>query len=84
MGPWNELPVSFHWLACRNSYLQVTADFFAMPIATVGTEVESWEEEEARWNQTKKIIHFSKLQELEEVGAAFAGVAILFTLWLEQ
>nr|XP_040019160.1 uncharacterized protein LOC120809426 [Gasterosteus aculeatus aculeatus] len=67
-----EVLVTVYWLACGASY-RVTADVFAMPLATICRMVHNVVEE--MMTIIHRIIHFPKPEEMEEVGAGFAHLA---------
>ncbi|XP_054463368.1 putative nuclease HARBI1 [Anoplopoma fimbria] len=67
-----EVLVTVYWLACGASY-RVTADIFAMPLATVCRTVHNVVEE--MMTILHRVIHFPKPEEMEEVGAGFVRLA---------
>uniref|UniRef100_A0A087Y5Y9 DDE Tnp4 domain-containing protein n=1 Tax=Poecilia formosa TaxID=48698 RepID=A0A087Y5Y9_POEFO len=66
-----EILVTIYWLACGASY-RVTASIFSMPTSTVCTTVHNVVEE--MMTILHQIIHFPKEEELENIGAGFAGL----------
>lgn len=67
-----EVLVTVYWLACGASY-RVTADVYAMPLATICRMVHNVVEE--MMTIIHRVIHFPKPEEMEEVGAGFARLA---------
>ena len=67
-----EVLVTVYWLACGASY-RVTADIFGMPLATICRIVHNVVEE--MMTILHRVIHFPKLEEMEDVGARFARLA---------
>ncbi|XP_070844135.1 putative nuclease HARBI1 [Chaetodon trifascialis] len=67
-----EVLVTLYWLACGASY-RVTADKFAMPLATVCRIAHKIIEE--MMTILHRVIHFPKAEQMEEVGAGFAHLA---------
>ncbi|XP_016376726.1 putative nuclease HARBI1, partial [Sinocyclocheilus rhinocerous] len=65
-----EVLVTVYWLACGASY-RVTSDTSSMPLATVCRTVHNVVEE--MMTILHKVINFPKPEEMEEVGADFAG-----------
>ncbi|KAL6113731.1 uncharacterized protein ACO6RY_11939 [Pungitius sinensis] len=67
-----EVLVTVYWLACGASY-RVTADVLAIPLATICQIVHNVVEE--MMTIIRRVIHFPKPEEMEEVGAGFARLA---------
>uniref|UniRef100_W5KYU0 DDE Tnp4 domain-containing protein n=1 Tax=Astyanax mexicanus TaxID=7994 RepID=W5KYU0_ASTMX len=67
-----EVLVTVYWLACGASY-RVTADIFAIPLATVCRTVHNTVEE--MMTIFHRVIHFPKPEEIEEVGTGFVRLA---------
>ncbi|XP_054456751.1 putative nuclease HARBI1 [Anoplopoma fimbria] len=61
-----EVLITVYWLTCGASY-RVTADIFAMPLATVCRTIHNVVEE--MMTILHRIINFPKTEEMEEVGA---------------